>query len=33
MLLTFNSDDLKRLLDPIGAPTFMVDVLPSGEFR
>ena len=33
MLLTFNSDDLKRLLDPISAPTFMVDVLPSGEFR
>ena len=33
MLLTFNSDDLKRLLDPIGAPTFVVDVLPNGEFR
>jgi two-component system cell cycle sensor histidine kinase PleC len=32
MLLSFDPSDLKRLLDPIGAPTFVVDVLPDGRF-
>lgn len=33
MFLTFDSAELKRLLDPIGTPTFVVDVLAEGGFR
>jgi two-component system cell cycle sensor histidine kinase PleC len=33
MFLTFDTSELKRLLDPIGTPTFVVDVMPDGRFR
>ncbi|WP_119168754.1 PAS domain-containing sensor histidine kinase [Algihabitans albus] len=33
MLLSFDNIELKRLLDSISAPTFVVDVLENGVFR